>query len=61
MSAGSPSDIGYAQSGEISIAYQTIGDGPIDVVMAPGFPSHLELQNRAVDAGDHCTYSTCST
>jgi len=43
MSAGVPSDIGYARSGEVSIAYQTIGDGPIDVVMAPGFPSHLEL------------------
>jgi pimeloyl-ACP methyl ester carboxylesterase len=32
----------YARSGEVSIAYQTIGDGAVDVVLAPGFPSHLE-------------------
>ncbi len=32
----------YAQSGEISIAYQVTGDGPFDLVMTPGFVSHLE-------------------
>jgi len=30
----------YAQSGEISIAYQVTGDGPFDVVMIPGSTSH---------------------
>lgn len=35
----------YAQSGEVSIAYQVIGDGPRDLVVAPGYMSHLE-QNR---------------
>jgi pimeloyl-ACP methyl ester carboxylesterase len=34
----------YAQSGEINIAYQVVGDGPIDLVFVPGFISHLDLQ-----------------
>ena len=33
----------YARSGEVSIAYQVVGDGPYDVVVAPGFISHVEL------------------
>ena len=33
----------YAQSGEVSIAYQTIGSGPIDIVLVPGFVSHIEF------------------
>ena len=32
----------YAPSGEIFIAYQVSGSGPIDIVFAPGFISHLE-------------------
>jgi pimeloyl-ACP methyl ester carboxylesterase len=32
----------YAQSGDVSIAYQIVGEGPLDIVLAPGFPSHLE-------------------
>src|SRR4051812_13499357 len=32
----------YARSGELSIAYQVIGDGPVDLVLGPGFVSHLE-------------------
>ncbi|HEX7254829.1 MAG TPA: alpha/beta hydrolase [Gaiellaceae bacterium] len=33
----------YAQSGEVNIAYQVIGEGPIDLVYMPGFISHVEL------------------
>jgi len=33
-----------ARSGDVSIAYQVIGDGPFDVVFVPGFISHLELR-----------------
>ena len=35
--------IRYAQSGDVSIAYQVTGDGPFDLVVAPGFTSHLEF------------------
>src|SRR2546426_5177434 len=34
----------YARSGEVSIAYQVVGDGPIDLVLVLGFATHLELQ-----------------
>jgi pimeloyl-ACP methyl ester carboxylesterase len=33
----------YASSGDAGIAYQVLGHGPLDVLMVPGFPSHLEL------------------
>jgi len=33
----------YAKSGDVSIAYQVIGDGPVDLVMVPGWVSHIEL------------------
>ena len=32
----------YARSGELSIAYQVIGDGPLDLVHIPGLVSHLD-------------------
>jgi hypothetical protein len=33
----------YAQSGEVSIAYQVFGHGTRDLVYVPGIISHLEL------------------
>ncbi len=33
----------YAQSGELSIAYQCVGDGPLDILFIPGFVSNVEL------------------
>ena len=33
----------YARSGEVSVAYQVVGDGPFDVILVPGFVSHVEL------------------
>lgn len=33
----------YAVSGEVSIAYQVVGDGPFDLVYAPPYISHVEL------------------
>jgi pimeloyl-ACP methyl ester carboxylesterase/DNA-binding CsgD family transcriptional regulator len=33
----------YARIGRISIAYQVVGDGPIDLVLVPGFVSHVEV------------------
>ena len=32
----------YARSGDLSIAYQTFGEGSIDFVLVPGFVSHVE-------------------
>jgi pimeloyl-ACP methyl ester carboxylesterase len=32
----------YAKSGDAHIAYQVLGDGPIDVVLVPGFVSNVE-------------------
>ncbi|MEO8633570.1 MAG: adenylate/guanylate cyclase domain-containing protein [Chloroflexota bacterium] len=39
-----PPPIEYAKSGELFIAYQITGDGPVDLIWAPGASSHLELQ-----------------
>lgn len=32
----------YAKSGDVHIAYQVFGDGPVNLVVAPGFVSHIE-------------------
>ena len=34
----------YAKSGDVHIAYQVVGDGPIDVVLIPGLFTHVEHQ-----------------
>jgi pimeloyl-ACP methyl ester carboxylesterase len=36
-------EIEYAQAESASIAYQTVGRGPLDLVFVPGFVSHLDL------------------
>jgi pimeloyl-ACP methyl ester carboxylesterase len=33
----------YAESGDVAIAYQVVGDGPFDVIVVPGSLSHVEL------------------
>jgi hypothetical protein len=33
----------YAKSGSVSIAYQVIGENALDLVMVPGFVSHVEV------------------
>ena len=33
----------YARAGDVSIAYQVVGDGPVDVVLVPGYVSHVEM------------------
>jgi pimeloyl-ACP methyl ester carboxylesterase len=35
-------EIGYARSGDVNVAYEVVGDGPIDLVLVSGFVSHLE-------------------
>src|SRR5262249_34015362 len=39
-----PPEARYAKSGEVNIAYQVVGEGPLDLVFVPGFVSHLDLQ-----------------
>jgi pimeloyl-ACP methyl ester carboxylesterase len=34
----------YAKSGDVHIAYQVVGDGPIDLVLIPGLFTHVEHQ-----------------
>lgn len=40
---GTPPETKFAQSGDVSIAYQVLGQGPLDLVHAPGLVSHLEF------------------
>jgi hypothetical protein len=39
---GGAPGVRYAKSGDLSIAYMAFGQGP-DLVVAPGFISHLEV------------------
>src|SRR5215211_4469201 len=32
----------YAKSGDVHVAYQVLGDGPLNLVFVPGFVSHVE-------------------
>ncbi|HEY3241364.1 MAG TPA: adenylate/guanylate cyclase domain-containing protein [Acidimicrobiia bacterium] len=36
-------EVRYTRSGDVHIAYQVVGEGPLDVVFVPGVLSHLEL------------------
>jgi class 3 adenylate cyclase/pimeloyl-ACP methyl ester carboxylesterase len=42
----STTPVRYAKSGEVSIAYQVIGDGPRDIVYVPGIISHVEFLHQ---------------
>lgn len=33
----------YAVSGDVSVAYQMMGDGPVDLIVIPGIVSHIEF------------------
>ena len=36
----------YTKSGDVTIAYQVLGDGPIDIVYAPGWISNVNTDGR---------------
>jgi len=38
-----PPQTRYARSGKVNIAYQVVGEGPLDLVYVPGWVSHVEL------------------
>ncbi|MGE0596953.1 MAG: adenylate/guanylate cyclase domain-containing protein [Hyphomonadaceae bacterium] len=44
--------IRYAKSGDVSIAYQDIGEGPQTIVHAPGWISHVEIMWEDPTFGD---------
>lgn len=46
MSDFKPPETRYAQSDDVSIAYQVMGDGAIDLILVPGFISHIEFQHE---------------
>jgi hypothetical protein len=33
----------YAQSGDVNIAYQVMGEGRIDIIVVPGLTSNVEM------------------
>ena len=33
----------YTQAGDVHVAYQVFGEGELDVVVVPGFLTHVEL------------------
>ena len=42
MATDARPEISYAKSRGLNVAYSVAGDGPLDLVMVPGFVSHLE-------------------
>ncbi len=45
----------YARNGEVNIAYQVVGDGPIDLVVTWGWLSHIEASWEDPDIADLLT------
>jgi pimeloyl-ACP methyl ester carboxylesterase len=43
------SEIRYAKSGDVHIAYRVFGQGPVDLVFFPGFISHLDVYWESPD------------
>src|SRR5438270_10132267 len=38
-----PPETRYAKSDSVNVAYQVLGEGPPDLVLVPGFVSHVEV------------------
>jgi class 3 adenylate cyclase len=51
----------YVKSDDVHIAYQVIGDGPLDLLLVPGFVSHIEAtwQSPAASSFLHHLASFC--
>lgn len=43
LAMGEAFQVRYAQSGDLSIAFHEVGEGPPDLVLTPGATSHLEI------------------
>jgi pimeloyl-ACP methyl ester carboxylesterase len=44
----------YARSGDVSIAFQVVGESPIDLVLGLGFATHLEMEWEAPTFARFC-------
>jgi hypothetical protein len=51
----------YAMSGDCSIAYQVMGEAPIDLVMVPGVVSHVEFSHETPGYPAHRRWSNAWT
>ena len=50
-------DTRYALSGDVNIAFQVMGDGPIDIILVPGIVSHVEFLHEFPDIRRFCAVS----
>ena len=41
--SGRSSETRYARSGDLQIAYQVVGEGPLDIVFVPAWVSNIEM------------------
>ena len=39
-----PREVRYAWNGDVSLAYETVGTGPVDLLILAGAPANLDLQ-----------------
>ena len=39
-------DTRYALSGDVSVAYQVMGEGPVDIIVVSGLCSHIEFMHE---------------
>jgi pimeloyl-ACP methyl ester carboxylesterase len=42
--AGELPEVHFVRAGEVDIAYQVVGAGPVDLVIVPPIVSHLEIE-----------------
>ena len=45
-------EVHYARNGDTALAYQVVGDGPIDVAFLSGFVNNLDLAWEYPSKGD---------
>jgi pimeloyl-ACP methyl ester carboxylesterase len=50
-----PPETRYAKSGDVHIAYQVVGDGPLDLIFVPGFVSNVEMTWESPGPAQFCT------
>jgi hypothetical protein len=50
----------YASCGDLSLAYQVFGDGPVELVIAGSFVSHVELSWTRRASLTPQTYQRCA-